>query len=1102
MTKLLFKYISCIVVFSFILSCKNNSENQLFKSLPASETGIDFKNISLEKKELNIFNYRNFYNGGGVAIGDINNDGLADVFFTSNFEENKLYLNKGKLKFEDITTKVGIKKKKFWSTGVTFADVNGDGWQDIYVCNSGSVDNRGNELYINNGLSNKNDPTSISFTEKAEQYGLVDGGFSTHAAFFDFDKDGDLDMYLLNNSFIPIEKLQYAEIRNQRDKLGGDKLFRNDGEHFTDISEKAGIYGAINGFGLGITVGDVNNDNWLDIYISNDFYERDFLYINQKDGTYKESMKDYFQHTSLSSMGADIADVNNDGNLDIFITDMLPEDDNRLKTTMIFESYELAKMKEERDFYYQYSRNMLHLNNGNGSFTEVGQAVGVHATDWSWGALMFDMDNDGLKDIFVANGILKDLTDQDYIMFLQDNMDAQLMIQGKKKFDYREFVKKMNSTPIPNYAFKNTSTQSLDFKNVADEWGLGEASFSNGSAYGDLDNDGDLDLVVNNNNAAASIFQNLSIEKFQKKYLKVKLTGVDKNKYAIGAKVYVYDKNKVQYLQQMPNRGFQSSVDLPLNFGLDNSTSVDSIVVVWPNDKTQTLKNIKTNQTITFDIKNANKNLVFPKQMPLTTFNDITLNTLNHRHIESNFVDYNRDVYLKKQLSTQGPAMAVGDINGDGAEDVYFGGAAGVSGKIYINKNNKFVEKPQIELEKRNYTEDVAATFFDADGDKDLDLYIATGSNEFENSAIETIDLLFINDGQGNFALSKGMNGIMENNSCVSAADYDKDGDNDVFVGSSLVSGKYGSIPTQTLLINDGKGNFEPSKNPELKNIGMVTDAKWVDINKDRFLDLILIGDWMGMTIIPNNKGKLDFNNKIIIENSEGWWNCLQAVDINRDGNMDFVLGNLGINSKMKTNIEFPAYMYSNDYDKNGIYEQFMTNNNKGKDVVMMQRADLVKGLPKLKDKFLKHQEYAKAGFDSFFSKSELENQVVNTAKEQRSMVAINDGKGGFKLIPLPFEAQLSPIYGIVSDDFNKDGKTDLALTGNFFDLLPEMGRYDANYGLILLGNNKGDFKAMKNSGFNTKGQVRKMSKIKGANGKQMIILGKNNDNAQIFAYN
>jgi enediyne biosynthesis protein E4 len=1098
------RYTLCIAAIAIFNSCSKNTENQVFQSLSSSETGIDFKNVSLEKSELNVFNYRNFYNGGGVAIGDVNNDGFPDIFFTSNFEENKLFLNKGNsngesLKFEDITKKSGITKKKFWSTGVTFADVNGDGWQDIYVCNSGSVDNRGNELYINNGLSNKNDPSSITFTEKAQEYGLVDGGFSTHAAFFDFDKDGDLDMYLLNNSFIPIEKLQYAEIRNQREPLGGDKLFRNDGGHFTDISQAAGIYGAINGFGLGITIGDVNNDNWLDIYISNDFYERDFLYINQKDGTFKESMKDYFQHISLSSMGADIADMNNDGNLDIFVTDMLPKNDKRLKTTMLFESYELDRMKQERDFYHQYSQNMLHLNNGNGTFTEVAQAAGVHATDWSWGALLFDMDNDGLKDVFVANGILKDLTDQDYVMFLENNPEARLMLEGKKKFDFREFVKKMTSTPLANFAFKNNSESGIDFTNKATDWGLGEPSFSNGAAYGDLDNDGDLDLVVNNNNSVASVFKNLSVEKFKKNYLKVALKGADKNPFAIGTKVYVHQKGKTQFLQQMPNRGFESSVDLSMVFGLNNDTQVDSVVVVWQNDKQQVLKNIKANQKITLEQKNATQPFIAPTLPTKKLFEDVTEKALNFTHQESNFVDYNRDLFLKQQFSTQGPAMAVGDINGDGLDDVFFGGAAGFASKTFVQANSKFIEKPQPEMAKRSYTECVAATFFDADNDKDLDLYIATGSNEFETNAPETIDFLYINDGKGNFTLSQGMMGMMENNSCVTTADFDKDGDNDIFVGSRIVSGEYGKTPKQTLLINDGKGNFTPLNNPKLADIGMVTDAAWIDMDNDKYLDLVMVGDWMGITVVKNEKGKLNFNQTKTTENSEGWWNVMKPVDINKDGLMDLVIGNLGINSKMKASIDLPSYLYGNDYDKNGLFEQLMTCNIDGKDAVMMQRNDLVKRLPKLKDKFLKHEKYATADYETIFSEEERNGQIKKEAKEQRTMLAINDGKGGFILKPLPMEAQLSPIFGIVTGDYDNNGKTDLILTGNFFDVLPELARYDGNYGLVLSGDDKGNFKTIKNTGFFTKGQVRKMATAKGPNGKEFYVLAKNNDKAQVF---
>ncbi len=635
--------ISCV---GLLFSCAK-TEDTLFESLPSSVTGIDFVNRSLERKDFNIFNYRNFYNGGGVAIGDVNNDGLSDIFVTSNFEDNKLYLNKGKMTFEDITVKAGIVGKKFWSTGATFADVNGDGLMDIYVCNSGSRDQRGNQLYINKGIKNG----IPSYKEQAKEAGLEDGGFSTHAAFFDFDRDGDLDMYLLNNSFTPIDKLGYMNLRNERDKLGGDKLFRNDSPttseiKFTDVSAEAGVFGSLIGFGLGITIGDVNNDNWPDIYISNDFYERDYLYINQKNGTFKEDLENQMPHTSLSSMGADIADINNDENLDIFVTDMLPGDDRRLKTTSIFEGYNLVDLKLKQGFWHQYMRNNLQLNNGDGTFSEVGQLAGIHATDWSWGALIFDMDNDGLKDIFVANGIAKDLTDQDFVEFLGDRNTMQQMLSGKK-FDAKEFIDKISSVPIPNYAFKNTGD--LKFANQTKSWGLEGPGFSNGSAYGDLDNDGDLDLVVNNINAPLSVFKNKTNEKTKNHFLTVKLKGTAKNLNGIGAKVTVYQQGSSKLLQQMPNRGFQSSSDHQMVFGLGEKATIDSIKIIWPDDKLQVLKNQKADQMLTLDYTNANQLFKEIIRVKTPLFNDISANVLTYTHIESNFQDYDRDVLLKQK---------------------------------------------------------------------------------------------------------------------------------------------------------------------------------------------------------------------------------------------------------------------------------------------------------------------------------------------------------------------------------------------------------------------------------------------------------------------
>ncbi|AUD02411.1 VCBS repeat-containing protein [Spirosoma pollinicola] len=1107
------------IIFLGLLSCHKRPD-PLFVTLPASETGVGFINRSLDKKNFNIFNYRNFYNGGGVAIGDVNNDGLSDVFLTSNFEENKLYLNKGGMKFTDVTQKAGIVGKKFWSTGVTFADVNGDGLLDIYVCNSGSRDERGNQLYINQGVKNG----VPVFAEKAKEYGLWDGGFSTHAAFFDYDRDGDLDMYLLNNSFTPMDRLGYANMRTTRDKLGGHKLFRNEGpdKPFTDVSAQAGIYGSLIGFGLGITIGDVNNDNWPDIYISNDFYERDYLYINQKDGTFKEDIENEMGHTSLASMGADIADVNNDGNLDIFVTDMLPDDDYRLKTTTAFESYELGQLKESRDFFYQDSRNMLHLNNGDGTFSEIGRMAGTSATDWSWGALLFDMDMDGKKDIFVANGILKDLTDQDYMSFLADNPDLRSMIDGTKKFDYKAYVDKMGSRPLPNYAFRNMG-DGMKYENKAVDWGLGEPSFSNGSAYGDLDNDGDLDLVVNNNNSAVSIFANTSVDKNHKNFLRVKLNGYGRNLNAIGAKVYVYQKGadgkpQTQYLQQMPNRGFESSVDLTMVFGLGDNPRIDSLVVIWPDDKKQLIPQPRANTTLTLAHAKADQTILPAVAIPVANrlFQDVTESSkLNYVHKENAFVDYDRDGLLKQMLSREGPALAVGDVNGDGLDDVFLGGAATMPRSLYVQEaNGTFHLQKQPFLLDALYSEDIAATFFDADGDKDMDLYIATGGNEFEDPTYMA-DRFYVNDGKGNFTWDRNLPRSTDNNSCVVAADFDLDGDQDLFVGSRMISGQYGKNPDQLLLVNDGKGHFRKATSelmPFSKDIGMVTDAVWADIDHDRYPDLILVGDWMPITILRNKQGKgFEKIDNETLANTGGWWNTIQAADLDNDGDVDFIAGNLGLNSRMVASAKEPAHLYSNDFDRNGSYDQVITcfrpspdlgdGPGEARECVMVQKSDLQKRIPSIKTKYLKHTDYAKASFDDIFSAQQRQGMSVKTVQTAETSILINDGKGNFSIKSLPVQAQTSPIHTILTSDYNGDGKMDILLAGNFFDVLTELGRYDANYGLLLAGNGKGDFVATKpvQTGFFVRGQVRKMLPVGGANGKQFILLAKNNDKAQVF---
>lgn len=1092
---------TCCIFLS--LSCKK-TENTLFESLPASQTGIDFVNRSLEKKEFNIFNYRNFYNGGGVAIGDVNNDGLSDIFVTSNFEDNKLYLNKGKMTFEDITVKAGIVGKKFWSTGVTFADVNGDGLMDIYVCNSGSRDQRGNQLYVNQGIKN-GIPT---FVEKAKEAGLEDGGFSTHAAFFDYDRDGDLDMYLLNNSFTPIDKLGYMNLRNERDKLGGDKLFRNDSESnslkFTDVSAEAGIYGSLIGFGLGITIGDVNNDNWPDIYISNDFYERDYLYINQKNGTFKEDLENEMPHTSLSSMGADIADINNDENLDIFVTDMLPGDDRRLKTTSVFEGYNLADLKLKQGFWHQYMRNNLQLNNGDGTFSEIGQFSGVHATDWSWGALIFDMDNDGLKDIFVANGIAKDLTDQDFVEFLGDRNTMQQMLEGKK-FDAKEFIDKISSVPIPNYAYKNTGD--LQFTNTVKSWGLEGPGFSNGSAYGDLDNDGDLDLVVNNVNAPLSVFKNKTNELSKNHFLTVKLKGTAKNLNGIGAKITVYQQGSAKLLQQMPNRGFQSSSDHQMVFGLGDKATIDSLKILWTDDKMEVVKNPKVDQTITLDYKNANqvfKQVIVKKSL---LFIDITANTLAYTHQESKFQDYDRDVLLKQKYSTQGPAMAVGDVNGDGLDDVYMGGATGQVKQLFIQqKNGKFVESKQADFDMDVTTENTDALFFDADKDNDLDLFVVTGSNEFEPNAPELHDLLYINDGKGNFKRDVRFPAIFENGSCVTAADFDKDGDQDLFVGSRMISGKYGMNPSSNFYINDGTGNFKNQSKrymPQITDLGMVTDAEWADIDKDGYLDLVVTQDWGGIVVFKNERGRT-LTLKETIKDSEGLWNCLKPADIDGDGDIDFIVGNIGENNKLKTSVQNPATLTVNDFDKNGTVEQIISCvTEDGKTYPMVLKGELQRALPVIKKKFIKYTDYANKTIAELFTEEQLKDGIEKKIVTTKSSFLINDGKGNFELKALPYTAQFSPISAIETGDFDKDGILDIVLAGNFFDVLPEWGRFDANYGLFLKGKGKGEFQTLqsKDSGFKSMGQVRKMYKLKTNGNNEVLVLAKNNDNAQVFSF-
>ncbi|MHA6248286.1 VCBS repeat-containing protein [Pontibacter sp. CAU 1760] len=1089
------------------LACgKRTTDKQtdtLFEELPATATNVDFVNKVESTEEMNIFNYRNFYNGGGVAIGDVNNDGLPDLYLTANTGQNRLYLNKGNLQFEDVTGKAGVAGNQAWSTGVTMADVNGDGRLDIYVCNAGEVngDNRKNELFINTGVTANGIP---AFSEEAAAYGLADEGYSTHATFFDYDRDGDLDVYLLNNSSYPVGSLGYTNLRGRRDALGGDKLLRNDGGKYVDVSADAGIYGSLIGFGLGITIGDVNNDNWPDIFISNDFYERDYLYINNQDGTFKEASKDWMPHESLSSMGADIADLNNDGNQDIFVTDMLPGDDIRLKKTSMFEGYDLQQLKLSRDFHYQYMQNMLHLNNGDNTFSEVARLAGVAATDWSWGALLFDMDNDGLKDIFVANGIYQDLTDQDFVNFLGNEETMRKAMDGGGYAYNKELIAKMTSTPIPNYAFRNKGN--LQFENQAAAWGLGKPGFSNGAAYGDLDNDGDLDLVVNNVNLPVSIYKNKSTENLKHHFLRVKLQGTGQNLNGIGAKVYVYQPSKTVYLQQMPNRGFESSVDLTLVFGLGKEARIDSVKVVWTDDKMQVLQQVKPDQEISLRHQLADR--TFTPEVPNAArpFYDATQALkIDYTHQESNFVDYNRDALLKQMFSTLGPAMAVGDVTGDGLEDVYVGGAAGAAKKLFVQQQNGTFSEAAVSrlFEQDKASEDVAARFFDADKDGDLDLLVVTGSNEFTANAPQLQDRLYINDGKGNFTKEDRLPNINTNASCIAVADFDQDGDLDLFIGGRMVPGGYGYDAASYLYINDGTGRFKNYTKRYLpKNeLGMVTDAVWADLNGDKYPELVLVGDWMPVAIFTNKSGR-SLATKYEVPNSSGWWNTIKAADTDGDGDVDFVLGNLGRNSRITASEKQPVELYVHDFESNGTIEQIIScYTEDGKAYPMVLKQDLQKQVPSIKRKFVKYGDYAGKQVHELMPPEELEKAVVKKVNNPNSSLLINNGKMSFSLKALPVEAQYSPIYGIETLDYNQDGHLDILLAGNFFDVVPELGRYDANYGLLLEGTGNGQFvvRPPKESGFFTKGQVRKMHRLTGPSGQTYVLLAKNNDKLQAF---
>ena len=1114
--KRIFSFILLIIAgVIIVLSCSKETPNEeavnevanpLFSLLDPEDSGFDFTNEVVNQKTFNIFKYRNFYNGGGVAIGDINNDGLSDIYVTANMGKNKLFLNKGNMKFEDISAQAGIEGNKPWSTGVAMADINNDGLLDIYVSNAGNLEgnNHDNDLYINNG--------DLTFTEKAADYNLAKTGFSTHASFFDYDKDGDLDAYILNNSNIPVSSLGYAEQREVRAQEWegvpeifrgvGDMLLENRDGVFVDVSEEAGIYGSLIGFGLGVMISDINRDLYPDIYISNDFYERDYLYINNQDGTFTEQIKEWTSHLSLSAMGIDMADINNDGYADIFITDMLPEGDQRVKSVMEFEGYNIFKLKQSKDFYQQYIQNTLQLNNGNGSFSEIANYSGVAATDWSWAGLIFDMDNDGYRDIFVTNGVNHDLTDLDFVDFFANEIIQNMALTGQKE-TVDSIIDKMPVKPQPNYAYKNK--HDITFSDETIPWGFGLKSLSNGAAYGDLDNDGDLDLVVNNVNMQSFLYENNSESLTDHNYIKLNFKGEEPNLFAVGTTVWIHNDDSVIMQELIPSRGFQSSVDYAMTIGLGDKTKMDSIRVVWPDDRTQLFTEVASNQTLELLQSNATgKFIPFKDPERKKVLKEIPNDNLIV-HVENTYNDFDFEGLITKKLSEEGPALAIGDVDQDGNDDVFIGGAKKQTGVIYLHKGEgKLIPQEQSAFEEENYYEDTAAAFFDADNDGDLDLIVGSGGNEASDENIYRARL-YLNDGKGKFtSAEERLPAAFKNISVIRPFDFDADGDEDLFIGSRSVVGVYGLDPNHLMLENLGDGTFRDiteTRAFDLKDAGMITGAVWSDVDGDGKQDLITVSDW-GTPKIFKNSGRRLSQMESDLDTLHGWWNVVESADLDNDGDMDLILGNQGSNTLYKASTEQPMKIWINDFDNNGTFEQIVTRNLDGKDYPIHMKKELTSQMVSLKKQNLKASEYATRTVQELFPTEVFESTIMKMSVTGESVVALNDGNGKFSIKPLPNWVQLSCVCGVACTDLNQDGKTDLILGGNNFEFRPQYSRIDANYGSVLLSEGDGTFSWVdyKNSGFFIREEIKHIREFKDRSGKRYIITAVNDGSPKLYA--